>query len=289
MPLFSRADGTLLTKLPGWRKFFPYLMITRTESFILHHQMMRMKNALALLERLNQGRTENRYSLFHIVLAACVRLVAMRPENNRFIVGRRIYQRNQILFSFVAKKEKTEKSAETNVKIAFEADDTLEKVAERTRGNVRAAKKVEKSSDEATTELLTKLPRFLTRLLLYLFKVADYFNLLPASATRGDALYCTAYFANLGSIGLDAVYHHMFEWGNCPFFVTVGKLKKALYVTDEGAQSIEDVITMGFSFDERSTDGVNLSKTIKLLTDCIENPEQLLTPPKDKPDPLEFA
>ena len=44
-----------------------------------------------------------------------------------------------------------------------------------------------------------------------------------------------------------------------------------------------------FTFDERCTDGVNLAKTIKLLTDCIENPEQLMTPPKDMPDPLEFA
>ena len=139
--LFKRADGVLLTKLPGWRKFFPFLMPTRTESFILHQQPMRMKNGLALLARLNEGRTENRYSLFHIVLAACVRLVAMRPENNRFIIGRRIFQRKEILFAFVTKKEKTEKSAETNVKVSFEREDTLEKVAERTRGNVKEMKK----------------------------------------------------------------------------------------------------------------------------------------------------
>jgi hypothetical protein len=291
MPLFSRSEGILLTRLPGWRKMFPFLMRTRTESFIIHSQAMRVKKALALIEKLNEGRTDSRYGIFHIVLAAAVRLFALRPENNRFVAGRRIYQRKQIVLSFVTKKELTDHSAETNVKITFEPTDTLEQVAHRVWDSVQAAKTTEVSPDERATSILTRLPRCLVSSLLWGWKVLDYFNLLPASAIAGDALYCSAYFANLGSIGLDAVIHHLFEWGTCPFFVTVGKTKKALFVTDEGQQSIEDVITMGFNFDERTSDGVNYSKTIRILNDCIENPEQLFTPPRpeDLPNPFALA
>jgi hypothetical protein len=44
-------------------------------------------------------------------------------------------------------------------------------------------------------------------------------------------------------------------------------------------------------FDERASDGVDFSNTIRILTDCIENPEQLLSSfrPEDLPDPFALA
>ncbi|MBI5543936.1 MAG: 2-oxo acid dehydrogenase subunit E2 [Deltaproteobacteria bacterium] len=292
MPLFARrSDGVLLSRLPGFRKMFPYLMPTRTESIIVHQQSMRMKKALAILERLNQGRTERRYTLFHILLAAGVRLMATRPENNRFVVGRRIYQRKQIEMAFVTKKELTESAAETNVKIVFEPTDTLEQVAQRIWDVVATVKKSKSSKDEDITETLTKLPRWLTRVLMWGWKVFDYFNLLPASAIKGDALYSSAYLANLGSIGIDAVQHHLFEWGTCSFFAVMGKLKKGVVVDEQGQPAVEDIITTSFTLDERIADGVNLAKTITTLATLIEDPEPLLTPlsPEQIPDPYKYA
>ena len=122
------------------------------------------------------------------------------------------------------------------------------------------------------------------------WKVADYFNLLPDAAVRDDALYCSAYFANLGSIGLNAVQHHLFEWGTCPFFVVVGKLKKAMVVYDDGQTGVEDVITSTFTLDERITDGVSYARIIGLLTELVEDPAPLLASPDrgSLPDPLEL-
>ncbi|HEY3447368.1 MAG TPA: 2-oxo acid dehydrogenase subunit E2 [Myxococcales bacterium] len=291
MPLFSkRSDGVLLSKLPGFRKMFPFLMPTRTESMIVHQQLIHMKKALAVLAKLNEGRTEKKYTLFHVVLAASLRLIAQRPENNRFVVGRRIYQRKEIVFSFVTKKELTEGSAETNVKLAFQPTDSIQKVAERIWDEVAKVKKSSTSKDEDLTETLTKLPRWLTRVLMWGWKVFDYFNILPAGAIKGDALYCSAYFANLGSIGIDAIQHHLFEWGTCSFFVVIGKLKKAVVVGEDGQPAVEDVITSSFSLDERGTDGFNLARTITQLTGLIADPEELLEAPKGElPDPFKHA
>jgi 2-oxoacid dehydrogenases acyltransferase (catalytic domain) len=291
MPLFaSRPDGVLLARLPGFRKIFPFLMTTRTESVIVHQQLIRMKNALAVIQRLNKGRTDRKYTIFHIVLAASVRMMALRPENNRFVVGRRIYQRKAIEMAFVTKKELTEHAPETNVKLTFTATDTLEQVAERVWDQVRAIKSSKSSKDEDITETLARLPRFLTRLAMYGWKVLDYFNLLPAGAIKGDALYCSAYFANLGSIGIDAIEHHMFEWGTASYFVVIGKLKKEVVVGEDGQPAVEDVISVSFSLDERPTDGVNLAKTITGLAALIADPEPLLKPPEGPlPDPFQFA
>ncbi len=291
MPLMSRSDGVYLRKLPGFRKIFPFLMVTRTEAYMHHDQLLRMKKTLAVLARLNEGRTEKKYTIFHVVLAGAVRVFAMRPDAHRFVAGRRIYQRRDIELSFVTKKQLTDSAAETNVKLRFEPTDTLPQVAERIWSAVAVTKSSTSSKDEDLTETLTRMPRFLTRLAMWGWKVLDYFNLLPASAIKGDALYCSAYFANLGSIGLKAVQHHLFEWGTCPFFVVIGKLCKQMVVSDDGQATVEDVVTSTFTLDERITDGVSYARIIGMLANLIEDPEQLLVPPDPAtlPDPYELA
>ena len=291
MPLFaSRPDGVLLTKLPGFRKMFPFLMPTRTESQIVHQQLIPMKKAMALLARLNEGRTERKYTIFHVVLAASVRMMALRPENNRFVVGRRIYQRKEIELSFVTKKELTESAAETNVKLVFQPTDTILEVAQRIWEEVSKAKATKKAKDEDLTDTLTRLPRWMTRVAMWGWRVADYFNLLPKGSIKGDPLYCSAYFANLGSIGLDAIEHHLFEWGTCSYFVVIGKLMKAVMVGESGEPVVEEVVSASFTLDERITDGVNLARTITHLAQMISDPECLTRPPEGPlPDPFKHA
>lgn len=284
--LTSRPDGVLLTKLPGFRKLFPYIMITRTESVVVHQQTVRVKKALALLARLNEGRSGPKYTIFHVLLAAAVRTLALRPENNRFVVGRRIYQRHAIELSFIAKKALTDDAGETNVRLAFERADTLEQVAARVWERVSAAKSSAGNDDEVGAEGLTRLPRFLVRLAMWAVRSLDYFNLLPASFIKKDPLYCSAYLANLGSIGLEAVQHHLFEWGTCPLFAVLGRIKKEVVVGDDGQPAVEDVVSTAFTVDERCTDGVNLAKTIALLKGFLEDPEPLMSPPASLPDPL---
>ena len=288
MPLKKRSDGIYLRKLPGFRKIFPFLMRTRTESVIYYSQRVRLRNTLAWLEKINAGR-EKRLSIFHVVLAAGVRTLALRPDANRFVSGRRIYQRRTIDVSFIVKRELTEKAAETNLKITFDPRSTIEDVAARVSAAVQSTKTGETSADEKTTDFVTSLPRSFTRLALWGVRTLDYFGLLPASFIRGDALYASAYLANLGSIGLDAVFHHMFEWGNASFFIVVGKRKKEPMVDEAGEIEAQDVLDMNISLDERITDGVNYATTIALLTDLIENPAKLESPPDHLPDPFEFA
>ena len=284
MAIGDRCDGVRLRKLPGFRKMFPYLMRTRTESTIYHAQRLRIARTLAWLGKANADR-EKKISIFHVLLAAGVRTLALRPEANRFIVGRRIYQRRTIDLSFVVKRELSEEAGETTVKITFDPRSTIADVVERVSSVVKEIRQSSTSRDEGAAAIVTKLPRSLIRLAVWALRTLDYFGLLPASFIKGDALYASVFLANLGSIGLDAVFHHMYEWGNASFFVTIGRPKKEPVVDERGELRVEDVLDLKFSLDERITDGVYFQATINFLSDLIENPEKLEVPPESIPDP----
>lgn len=284
MAIGDRSDGVRLRKLPGFRKMFPYLMRTRNESAVYYSQRVRIAKSLAWLDRANAA-SAKKITLFHVLLAAGVRTLALRPEVNRFVMGRRIYQRRTIDLSFVVKRELSEEAAETTVKITFDPRSTIADIIDRVSSVVRETKESPTSRDEQTTAIVTKLPRSLIRIAIRAVRTLDYFGLLPASFIKGDALYASAFVANLGSIGADAVFHHMYEWGNAPFFVTVGRRKKEPIVDENGQLRVEDVMDLKFTVDERISDGVYFQGTISLLADLLENPEKLEEPPASLPDP----
>jgi len=288
MAIGGRSDGILLRKLSGFRKMFPYLMPTRTESVIYHAQRLRVGHTLAWLEQANAGR-EKRISIFNVILAAGVRTLALRPEANRFVVGRRIYQRRTIDLSFVVKRELTEEAAETTVKITFDPRSTIWDVAKQVAAVVQATKEDRTSRDEGASDIVTKLPRSLARLAMGAVRTLDYFGLLPAAFIKGDALYASAFLANLGSIGFEAVFHHLYEWGNAPIFVVVGKIKKEPVTGPAGELEVQDVMDLKFTLDERITDGVYFVSTIDMFRNLIENPENLALPPENLPDPFALA
>ena len=65
--------------------------------------------------------------------------------------------------------------------------------------------------------------------------------------------------ANLGSIKIDAAYHHLYEHGNCPLFVTLGRVEN-------------ERLTIKYSYDERIEDGLYAAKSLQLLKARIEDP-----------------
>ncbi|MBP7342305.1 MAG: 2-oxo acid dehydrogenase subunit E2 [Smithellaceae bacterium] len=284
----DRADGVLLTKISGFRKMWPYLMPTRVESTLYATQRIRLGNTLSWLEQTNAGR-EEKLTLFHVILAASVRLFALRPDLNRFVAGRRIYQRRAIDISFVVKREKSERGSETTLKLTFDPSSTIETVARQVAAAVSSTRESKSSHDENFANLLTVMPRFLIRSLIRFGRILDYFGLLPASYIRGDAMFASGFLSHLASINLDAAYHPLFEWGNTSFFLVVGKKKKEPAVSDEGELRIEEVMDLAFSLDHRVTTGVHFFKGIALYVDLLENPAPLMEQPQILPDPLARA
>jgi len=116
--------------------------------------------------------------------------------------------------------------------------------------------------------LLLRLPVPLTRLVLHVARGLDALGLLPRAMIDGDPLFASAFIANLGSVGLDAGYHHLWEYGNIPIFCVVGRVQTRA----DGRRFVE----LKWSYDERVEDGLYCAKSLELLRQYVEAPESLV-------------
>jgi hypothetical protein len=231
----DRPDGKAL-KVPNFKKLNPYMFISRDESALYCTDRFDMDEAINMLLALNRGKQpEERINLFHVILTSLLRTIVERPILNTFVAGQRYYKRNEIIFSFVAKKSLTDEGEESIVKISFQPSDSLQDVARKIREAVAHGKSEAGNKTEKEIDIVMALPRLFIKAFIWSYKFLDYNNLLPGFMIKTDPIYSTAFFTNLGSIGMDSVYHHLYNWGTCSIFISVGKLKKARSMRQEAA------------------------------------------------------
>ena len=90
-------------------------------------------------------------------------------------------------------------------------------------------------------------------LLIGIYRLLDRFNLAPWSLIKMDPFYSSIYIANLGSLGLNAPYHHLYEWGNTSIFLVIGKMfSKELW--HGGTRVRQRYIELRVTIDERIAD-----------------------------------
>ena len=91
-----------------------------------------------------------------------------------------------------------------------------------------------------------------------------------------DPMFTSVFLANLGSLKIDAAYHHLYEHGNCPLFVTVGKVAPAAFAADDGTVAARPGLTLRYTYDERVEDGLYCAAALNLLRERIEDPASWL-------------
>lgn len=269
----DRSDGTKARDLQGYGAVMPYIMTRRNESSVFFSRDLDIENAMGYVKRKNAQAGNNRYSLFGLILAAGLRTFALKPRLNRFVHRRAIYERRHLAFSFIVKKRLTEESAESNAKIFFEAEDTLDKVTDRFNAAVDLARSEALAPDDREIRFVTSFPGG-RALFTRFFRALDRFNIAPASLVRNDPLFTSAYFANLGSIGLETPFHHLYEWGTASLFVVLGRIFEAEAPKSSGG-GLHHFINMKVTVDERIADGIYFAHAAALFSRLILHPELL--------------
>ena len=272
MPLLGQPDAHRVRDLSSLRRMMPLLMPGRNHSAVYFEQHIELDRSLAWLERRNRASDGPPLSFFHLVLAAFVRTLAARPRLNRFIAGRRTWQRTGITLSFAVKKRFDDAAGLTTVKVQFQPDDDLDTIAGRIDAAISVGRGESQTASEREVALITRLPRFAVRLLLWFNGVLEYFNLAPASMLAADPLHASAFIANLGSVGIDAPYHHLFEHGTCSIFATIGRIHMAPLVDAQGQLAVGQVVTLRYSYDERIADGFYAARALELLSESVGDP-----------------
>ncbi len=274
MPILGRAEGAPIAHLSSMRRMLPFVIRGRNEAAVYFEQIIDVSRTLAFIEE-RLTRTGKKVTLFQLVLAAMVRTFVERPDLNRFVVGGKLRHRAKIEFSFAIKRAMHDDAGLTTTKVAFEPDDALDRIGERMSVPIRDGKSGKKTTSDVEMDWFTRLPAFLLRLVMLGQRWLDAVNLLPAAMIRADPLYTSMFFANLGSVGLDSAYHHLFEYGTCPLFATVGKVKKAVIVGEDGTAVVRDVVSLKYSFDERIVDGLYCAKSLEIFRRYLEEPSRL--------------
>jgi hypothetical protein len=267
MGIYHRADGKVLNSLPNYVKFFPFIMPNRIGASVYFSQKIILDSTLLYCQDKN-------IKIFHVFIAALKKLGYEKPVFNRFVVGKRVYQRNHMAFSFMAKKEMTETSPESNVKVFFEEKDTLADISKKIHDKVNGVKTGAFDSTDQTIDFLTSLPKWITSLIFSGVNFMNHFGLLSRKFIDENPLFSSAYLTNVGSIGLEAPFHHMYEFGTTSLFVSLGKIHEEVIIKD-GQMTKAHVVHVNFTIDERIADGIYMAKALNDFVYYMENPEVL--------------
>ena len=141
--------------------FTPYLYPNRADNEAFISERIELESINRYLEKKNEDISEDPYKLFHVVLAAIVKTITLRPKMNRFIKGYRTYQRNDLTLAFVVKKKFADEGKEALAFIKFDEDTTIETVREKVYAEINECRSDKLDNSTAGMDMLTKFPRFI--------------------------------------------------------------------------------------------------------------------------------
>jgi hypothetical protein len=276
MPLTERFDGSPTPGLGNLRRMMPYLMPTRNEAYVLFSQEIHATPTRELAAMLNEGRSPDRpVTQFHMLLRGLTLVFAEFPRLNRFVVGGRHYDRDGIWLAFSAKMRLDADAPVFARKMRFSPTETLLEMVDRIYEVLEEGRSGRESASDREVHQILRLPGFLRRAVVLLGRRLDAAGLLPRSMIENDPLYASAFVANLGSVGLDAAYHHLFEHGTTPIFLTMGRVHRAPFVREDGTVASREVFALKYTFDERTEDGFYAARGLERLKHLLEQPEEL--------------
>ena len=271
----DRKDGRWLRNLDPMHFFLPYIYPNRADNEAVVTEQIDITALEQYLEKKNQGIEKGKYSLMQAVATALVRTITLRPKMNRFIQGHRIYERKWLSLGFVLKKEFSDNGGEALAFLKFGPETTIDTLHEKVMNEIRECRSDKLDNSTAGMEMFTHLPRWLMRIAMGILNLLDYYGRVPDSLVKADPNYATVFITNLGSIKLNANYHHLSNWGTCSIFMVLGQKHKAPVVTESGAIEARTVMDVSITLDERIADGYYYAGSIRILKHLLQHPELL--------------
>jgi len=285
----DRRDGRWVRDVPGLQTIMAHMLPNRTDCECYMQDSFDVTELLPYLAEKNAQHPDYKTSVFHALLMCCARMVNERPKMNRFIQGRRMYERYEISLAFVAKRRFRDNGEEALMFFVPKEDETLDSLSARVVGAVEETRKSESSSGgiDSVIDGFAKIPRLLLMVILRIIRWLDFWGVNPKALTDGDPNYSTVFLSNLGSIKAPAVYHHLNNYGTNSIMVTVGTIHKEERIMPDGSKQIRDVVDIGATVDERIADGFYFARSLKLVKHMFAHPE-LLDRPLNEPSGYEY-
>ena len=285
----DKPDARLVRDVPGLATIIFHIMPKRTESEVYLYDKIDATELVKFIEKKNVQHPNYKTTIFHCLVLAVARMVRERPKMNRYVQGRRLYERDEISLSFLAKRRFADNAEEAFMMLVPKDTDTIDTVSHQIYGDLTEIRKSEHSTGgiDATVDSFAKIPRLLLMLIIRIIRWLDFWGLVPKALKDGDSNFSSVMFSNLGSIKGPAVYHHLNNYGTNSIMITVGTLHKEELVMPDGTKEIRDVLDFGATLDERIADGFYFVRSLRLVKYIFAHPE-LLDRPFNEPSGFDY-
>lgn len=275
----DRKEGRLLRSLPAFAKFVPFIMPTRNDACNQYEESFEVSDVDRRLRKLRVDGYKV-IGILHFIIAAYIRGVSMLPGMNRFVVGRRIYARDNIEVVMTVKRSLAIDATETTIKVVFEPTDTIFDVYRKMSEKIDEIKTVEGNNNtEDVAEAMCKAPRFLLRFALTILRIMDYFGWLPQSLLDASPFHGSMIITDLGSLRIGPIYHHIYNFGTLPVFISFGAKRHAYELDRHGNMVDRKYVDCKFVMDERTVDGHYYAQFLQAFRYICQHPEIVETPP----------
>jgi len=279
----DRSDGRKIRTLSPMAQITMYFQWERNICSNLFEEAVEISHIDRYIrQKRREGLTD--FGIMHVLLAAYVRGVAKYPQLNRFISGQKVYSRgDDIQYCMVVKKEMTVDSPDTSIKVHLNPRDTAEDVYRKLNAAIDEVKATQEldSSLDGLIQYLNLIPGLFLKFVVWLLKLLDYFGLLPKFLLELSPFHGSLFFTSMGSLGIQPVYHHLYDFGNLPCFGAFGAKRKTLEVQEDGTVIQRKYVDIKFVLDERICDGFYYATFFKYYKRLLRNPEVLDLPPEE--------
>lgn len=269
----KRSDGRRLKKISPFFLLMPHIMKKRSDSQVFYSQEIPLA---PLDEYIAKKDAEGiKLSYMAIIYASLVRIIAEKPLINRFVMNGRVYARNSIDISLAIKKGMSETAEETTLKLHFKGSENIFDIRNKLEQVILENKDAAAENEtDKLAKALAFIPSWLIKLIVNFLMFLDRHDLMPKSIIELSPFHTSAFLTNVGSLGIDSIYHHLYDFGTTGVFLAMGKKKKSLISVDETLKE-EKSLSLRWVLDERICDGYYYANALKLFNKYMKKPELL--------------
>lgn len=278
----DRPDGYYVKSIDSLHVIMAHLFPKRTDAEVYSLEKVDITGLLKFIDERNAGNNDYTSTFFHALVTSMFKTAYNRPLMNRFIAGKRYDDRKDITISFVIKNTFADASEERIIILKAEDDMTFSVISKKIYDQVHQVRDANTNSTNDIIDTFAHLPKPILGLVAWLYRYMDTHGWLPGFLWKSDQNFTTALVSNLGSIGGQACYHHLNNYGTNSIIITIGQIKKEYSMDKTGKVHEQNIVELGITVDERIADGFYFAKTFEMLKHFLTHPH-LLDEPISKP------
>ena len=173
-------------------------------------------------------------------------------------------------------------SPDTVIKVNFDPADTADVIYEKFNAKVQQVKdSPADTSFDALVGAFNLIPGLVLKFFVALLQTMDYFGMLPKALTDLSPFHGSLYITSMASLGIPPIYHHLYDFGNVPVFVSFGKKRRVYETQRDGSVVAKKYLDWNLVTDERIVDGFYFASVLRYIRSLLHDPWQLDEPPAE--------